>query len=113
MKFDSRQILLGVVVLVFLGLAGYSVATTRRGSVSVRKKINLVCVTTGERVRMHRDEVRMLPAKNPKTGKRTLFPYETRDGQDFVIGRYRSALTDLKDDNKYVNEETLAITAEP
>jgi hypothetical protein len=55
----------------------------------------------------------MLPAKNPKTGKRTLFPYETRDGQDFVIGRYRSALTDLKDDNKYVNEETLAITAEP
>jgi hypothetical protein len=79
----------------------------RRGIIS--SDINFVDVTTGKMYSIDRYKIKLIPAPNPSTGERTLFPcYKGPSGLQ-VDGRYRESLEELGDRNHYVDPETLAI----
>lgn len=107
---QKAKLVLAVVILVVA--AAYAVyQLTRPGVIS--NKVELVCVATGEVYAMSRDELIMIPAKNPDTNQRTLLPCHEKDGKLYVNERYRAALERLGDQNHYVDPETLAVRTSP
>ncbi len=96
-----------IVVLVLCIIAGLVVARTLWAD-SSRVTMGLVCVATGDRFRFDHDEVGMIPAKNPKSGLRTLVPFACDEGSVCtIVPCCRSLLnTRLKDCNVVVDLET-------
>ena len=87
-----------------------------RGGNELSKKIDYVCVATGERFTIPRDDVNATPWKNPKTNEYTLFPVVERDGKSYVHAHYGSLLRDdpnMREVNKYVDARTLEVRSAP
>jgi len=105
---EKAKLWLAVAILaVAAGFATYQL--TRPGPVS--DKIELVCVATGKVYRMSREEVTIIPMKNPDSGEYTLLPCHEQEGVRYVNSRYQSALEQLVDRNRWVDPETLTVRA--
>ena len=109
MSQRSKLWLAVVILVVAAGYATYQL--TRRGPVS--STVSLVCAATGKTFRMDRDELIMIPMRNPDTGERTLLPCHEEEGGLYVNSRYRGALDQLGENNRYVDPETLAVRTSP
>lgn len=89
-------------------LAGLLVAILPRKASAIPDRIDLVCVETGRQVTRDRDEIRRIPAPNPDTGRRTMFPVARRDGRLFVDSHY-APLVRAMEATAYVDAQTLEI----
>lgn len=104
-----KHLIIGVLV-VLLGVVGFR-ACNQQDVLSDR--ISMVCVETGERREVAREEIRTLPVENPSTGRKTMIPYVDHGGRVFVENRFRELLESLKEQNHYVDPETLEVKDEP
>jgi hypothetical protein len=70
-----------------------------------------VCVATGEVFQLNIDQTGMIPARNARTGQRTLLPCAMDDqGRPRVEAHYRAVLLErLARDNRFVDEDTLCV----
>ncbi|MCB9849106.1 MAG: hypothetical protein H6817_00205 [Phycisphaerales bacterium] len=86
-----------------------------RGAPGPETEFTMVCVATGEVFTLDVDEVGMVPARNPKTGERTLVPcVRDDDGTLHVAERYAGALTgELAEVNRVVDVDTLRVRSGP
>ncbi len=65
------------------------------------------CVVTGDVFWIDPMKTTTCPMPNPKTGERTLLPYERKeDGKLYIRERYTRLVNYLKEVNKYVDPET-------
>ncbi|MBN2448295.1 MAG: hypothetical protein JXO22_16330 [Phycisphaerae bacterium] len=113
MNDQQKKLLLAIGLLVIA--VGCYIWFNRRGD-GLSSSIKYVCVATGERFSIPRDDVNATPWINPKTKEYTLFPVVERDGKLYVHPRYGETLrTDPKisEVNKYVDTRTLEVRAEP
>jgi hypothetical protein len=69
----------------------------------------LACAATGETFHLSRERVPVIPGRNPRTGQDTLLPCYFRNGQGFIMQRYRGELARLGEQNTHVDPETLAV----
>lgn len=105
-----KQGLVGTGAVVVLVASGFLILGRGGAAVAIPDVMDLVCVKTGKTFHIKRNQINMIPAKNPDTGTRTLLPYEKRDTGLFIKERYTGALTgDLLSENQYVDIETFAI----
>lgn len=106
---DRAKVLLAIV---FLAVAGGLICYQLRGGASLPDEVNFVCAASGRTFDLDRNTIAMIPAKNPKTGERTLLPcYREEDGVLRVSPRYREQLLELGETNQYVDVESLAVQA--
>lgn len=112
MKRHGKAILAAVLLCAAAGV--YWVWGRDAGTLSDR--VSYVCVATGQIVSLDRSQVGgMYPLTNPKTGERTLLPYEERDGKVYVSSRYRNYVNQLEQAkaNRHVDPKTLEVLAQP
>ncbi|GIK16382.1 MAG: hypothetical protein L6Q93_03315 [Phycisphaerae bacterium] len=110
----KQSVLLGL-GLVALMVSGYLVFRSDPSQPRLPGEVDFVCVKSGERFVLDRKapECKVIPARNPKTSERTLIPCSLKDGKWIVIDHYRSAVTNLAGENRYVDPETLEIRNVP
>lgn len=110
MSSKAGKIALAIAVLVVAGLV-YMRTTGGAPDAGLPKDFGFVCVVTGEVFDMDIDDVLSIPAKNPKTGERTLLPCKPdENGVMRVLEFYRAPLMgDLKDVNKFVDPASLEV----
>lgn len=104
-----RQIVAAVLSLGVIGWAVYGFVD--QPSV-VPNRVMFVDVTTGEMKEIHRDDFRSYPVLNPVTGQNTLYPCYKKDNDDrfYLSSRFRPALKELGENNKFVNLKTMIVT---
>lgn len=70
-----------------------------------------VDVFTGQQVKLNRDRIKSIPARNSQ-GERSLFPaYVGKDGKLYLHERYKDSLESFKNDQRLkVDLQTLAVT---
>ncbi len=114
MSSERKKLIVAVALLV---VAGGAFWYFNRSGAQLSDSISFVCVASGQTFSISRKDMpSMFPAKNPKTGERTLLPVEERDGKLFVAGRSARLLRDseqLAKVNKYVDPETLEVLKSP
>jgi len=113
MNAKVGKIALAVVLfIVAIGVFWFYVRTPSVLPSSVR----FVCVATGARFSIAQSDLRMFPAKNPKTKELTLLPIYEEDGKFLVASRYGDYVRDpnlLGKVNKYVDPKTLEVLSSP
>ncbi len=108
MNQKTKLALAVIILIVAVGCAAWQF--TRPGPVSHR--VRLVCADTGKTYTMSRKELIAVPMRNPDTGEFTLLPcHEDESGRLVVNTRYRGALDQLGEKNRYVDRESLAVRA--
>lgn len=115
MKPAVKRNALVVLTLACVGLAGYVAGTTLFAGPDVPTRAVFVCVATGEMFDLHIEEALMIPAKNKKTGQRTLVPCVRDDDGTLRVGdHYRNLFEGrLKEVNRYVDPDTLEVRTAP
>lgn len=112
-KLGSKQIALFVFALCALGAAGYMAFRPDPSQPQIPADLDFVCVQSGERFTFPR-EASIIPMKHPTTGERTLVPCTKNEaGKLVVFSRYREAVTNLAEKNKYVDLVTLEVREAP
>ena len=81
----------------------------RSGPEQLQSTLDFACAKTGKVFRFPRERVNAVPFVNPDTGEATLVPIETRDGKHFVVARYREAITELGENARAVDSQTLEV----
>lgn len=96
--------------LAALVVAGYLLSTLHAGD-GVPSRFPFVCVETGEIFTLSIGEAGTNPAKNPRTGRRTLVLCERRDDGTYVVAKDDGWLItdELKDLNHFVDPVTLEV----
>lgn len=111
--FASEKAKLSLAVVLIIGAGGLFIWQFV-GSGAIADDVNFICVATGKTFSIDRDDIKSLPVENPKTGERTLLPCCSRDGVLYVDARYSRLLFDkLKEKNRYVDTESLAVQTAP
>lgn len=83
-----------------------------RDDTGIPSRFPMVCVATGEIFELSIDEAGMIPAKNPRTGERTLiFCERGEDGQYAIAETDRWMLEEgeLAKQNAFIDLETLKV----
>ncbi len=109
---EHRWVTAGAVVIAVSVLVWRGVVYSANGA-AVDGQILLVCVESGERLKLLRSEIRSLPASHPRTGKQTLLPVVERNGRTMVEERCLEVLEGLKDVNRYVDEKSGEVRSAP
>jgi hypothetical protein len=115
MKSEYKKLILAAVILLVAGGVYWFVG---RSKPPLPDSVKFVCVSTGEIFSMSQKELPgALPARNPKTGERTLIPVtKAPDGKLVASRRYAHELLrnpELARVNKYVDPETLQVLKVP
>lgn len=102
--------------LILLG-AGLYFAYSRGEHPHTLARFDLVCVETGLRLSRSASDLRVIPGKNPDTGRFTLLPvrFDEASGRPIIMDRYRGAFDDeaLAVVNRFVNPKTFEVLDEP
>ena len=109
---DGRRIPLILLSVAAIGVSIVVAWRTFGGAAGPATTFQLVCVRTGEVFELDIDDAPMLPARNPKTGERTLLPCERlSDGRIRIVedfeGAVRNRLAELNrvvDTNSFIVE---------
>ncbi len=113
MKSEQKKLIL--VVALLAGAVGIYVYVGR--SPEPLGGVRFVCVETGKTVWLDQGDIpSILPATNPRTGRRTLIPATERDGKIYASERYAWGLLaepEIAEVNKYVDPETLEVLDSP
>ena len=114
MKDRERTIKI-VLSVVGLGLAVYVIVPYLKRSPGPLTSIPFVCVATGEIVVLTPDEAGMIPARNRRTGERTLVPcVRNEDGTYRIAESYQRLIEGrLKDVNRFVDPATMQVRPGP
>ncbi len=104
----NRGAAIAAVLLVFAGVFLALQFNRYRDAGLLPGKVNFVCVATGEKFAVPREQIQV-PCRNPKSGELTLLPCYEEEGDLYVSPRYREALIGLGEKNRYVDPETLAV----
>lgn len=111
---SNPRLALGIGGGFFLLVVIFFVRSLGGSDLPIADSIAMVCVASGEIYNLDREDVNMFPMTNPKTGERTLVPVRDEDGRKVVPNRFRGLVTDrLKDQNQYVDPDTLALKGSP
>jgi len=108
---DRTQIVMIVSSVAALALAAWLLVPYLQSAPGPLTEIYFVCVATGEVVELTVDEAGMIPAKNRKTGERTMVPcVRSDDGGYRAAASYKQLLEGrLKDVNRFVDPVTLEV----
>lgn len=111
MEIQPGKLIAAIVLLVVA--AGIFWFYGRQPSV-LPSQYNFVCVETGESYVISKRDMKVIPAINPDTGKRTLLPVtEGEDGRIYISERYRLAIVDrLREENYWVDPRTFEVKNE-
>lgn len=94
-------------------VAAYFVFRSDPSQPQIPENMDFVCVQSGETFSFPR-KAAIIPMKHPVTGERTLVPYmKDESGKLVIITRYREAVTNLAEKNKYVDPDTFEIRDAP
>lgn len=109
MTGEKKKLTLAVVMLVAaVGVYFYF----NSGGEVLSSNVPMVCVETGERFSIDRDDILYNPWINPKTERETLLPVEERDGKWYINDHSSSIIREdefIKKVNKYVDPGTLEV----
>ncbi|MCC7293803.1 MAG: hypothetical protein IT449_17225 [Phycisphaerales bacterium] len=114
---DHKQLVLTLAAI--LALASGGVLTFRyfrnpSSPAPLARQLVFIDVTSGERMDIDLQSIRVIPAKNPKTGQRTLIPCgQNADGKWVVDAHYRDAVSAFGEANRYVDPKSLEVKASP
>ncbi len=104
---NRTKVIFAVVLLLGAGLLVFRQYSASSGP--LENRLLFVCVATGDTFTLDREDVVMIPAKNPNTDELTLLPATREDGELRVHARYRGSLQRLREKNEYVDPETLVV----
>ncbi len=102
----------GILAVVLILVAG-SIVIFREGDASSAGDAPFACVSSGEIFYLDNKDVDRMPGKNPKTGQRTLFPCNERNGVFYVADHYRETIRSMTEQNHYVDPGTLEVRQVP
>jgi len=110
---SKRQVSLGAIAALLLIVGGIFTFRTFNNPSEPRAlpdRMTFVDVSTGERMQLDLGKIRVIPAKNPRTGERTLLPCGlAADGKWVIDGHYREAVLALGETNRHVDPSTLEL----
>ena len=101
---DKKGLAVGIAIACFV-IAGVIQFTGREEPV-FPPKAGFFCVETGEIFWIDPTKTTAFPMKNPDTGKRTVLPYETRDGALFITARSSGHIKRMSEVNNHVDPDT-------